>query len=78
MGMYLAYIDESGDNGTDYITTPFFVLSCVLIHESDWLHNLDAMISLRRHLKSRWGINTRAELKAQDFRWGHGALKVWV
>ena len=74
--VFIVYLDESGDKGWDNSPTDFFVLSCVLIHETFWLQNLDALIALRRGLKKRWGINTRAELKSEHFRWGRGAFKV--
>jgi hypothetical protein len=35
--MYLAYFDESGDSGLVGSPTKFFVLSCVLVHQDDWL-----------------------------------------
>jgi hypothetical protein len=73
----IVYIDESGDKGwaSDNSPTDFFVLGCVIVHESFWLANVDALVNLRRQLKKRWGINTRTELKSEDFRWGHGALE---
>ena len=73
--MYLAYIDESGDNGWENSPSKFFVLGCLLVNKADWLFNLDALVSLRRKLKDRWGINPRAELKAKHLRWGTGPLE---
>ncbi len=74
MIVFIAYVDESGDNGLQPNSSGVFILSCVLTHESSWLQNLDSLISLRRYLKQRWNINPRKELKAQYFRWGHGAF----
>jgi len=39
--MYLAYLDESGDTGLVNSPTAYFVLSCVLVHESNWLESLN-------------------------------------
>jgi len=72
--MFITYIDESGDHGLHPNSPSVFVLSCVITHESSWLQNLDSLISLRRYLKQRWDISPRKELKAQYFRWGHGAF----
>ena len=73
--VFIVYLDESGDKGWNNSPTDFFVLTCILVHETFWLQNLDSLVGLRRRLKERWGINTRVELKSEDFRWGHGAFK---
>jgi hypothetical protein len=72
--MYLAYLDESGDQGWGAGSSSWFILSCMLIHENNWLQSLDRIITLRKHLKDRWGIPPRAELKSEYFRWGNGAF----
>ncbi len=73
--MYLAYTDESGDSGFDRSPTDFFVLSCVLVHESKWHGTLEKLIMLRQALKEKFGIPVRAELKAEHLVYGRGALK---
>jgi len=73
--MFLAYLDESGDKGWIHSPSEFYVLSCLLVHESCWLQVLDDIITLRRQLKNRWGILVRAELKAAHFRTGHGPFE---
>jgi hypothetical protein len=72
--MYLAYFDESGDSGTVNSPTKFFVLSCVLVHESKWLDILDHLIRLRGILRRRFHIPTRPEIKAIHLRKGRGPL----
>jgi len=72
--MYLAYLDESGDAGLRTSPTTHFVLACVLVHESSWLETLDSLVRLRRDLKSSYGIPTRPEIKAIDFRRGRWPL----
>jgi hypothetical protein len=72
--MYLAYFDESGDAGLVNSPTTFFVLSCVLVHETRWIETLDALVDLRRRLKAKYGIPTRPEIKATDLRRGRGPL----
>jgi len=76
--MYIAYIDESGDIGLVNSPTRYFVLACVLVHDSEWLNTLNQLIELRRYLRNTYGINTRTELKANDFVRGHGAWMDWA
>ncbi len=71
---HLAYFDESGDSGLVGSPTRFFVLSCVLVPEGEWLSGLDALVDLRKGLRERHGIATRPELKSTDIRRGRGPL----
>lgn len=72
--MYLAYLDESGDSGYNNSPTNFFILSCVLVHEANWLNTLDALIAMRRQLKQVHNIPTRPEIKAIDIKSGQGVF----
>ena len=71
---HLAYFDESGDPGVVNSPTKFFVLACALVPEGQWMAHLDALVSMRRGLKMRYGVPTRPELKATDIRRGRGPL----
>ncbi len=62
--MFFAYFDESGDTGNQQSPTRVFALSCVLIHDRDWLAALDATIAFRRFLADHFHISPRSELKA--------------
>lgn len=72
--MYAAYFDESGDSGIVGSPTTFFVLACVLVHETTWLDALDALIGLRRDLKGRHGIPMRPEIEGKHFKNGRGVF----
>lgn len=72
--MYLFYFDESGDSGLNNSPTRFFVLSCVIVHQDQWLPILDRLIHMRRLIKAKHGISTRPEIKATDIRRGRGPL----
>jgi len=72
--MYLAYFDESGDAGINLSPTRFFVLSCVLVHETRWLETLDHLIRMRTQIRQQHSISTRPEIKSQDIRRGRGPL----
>lgn len=73
--MYLAYLDESGDSGLTNSPTKYFVLSCVLVNEANWLNTLDLLVELRRTLRARYDIPTRPELKAKHLKTGRGPLE---
>lgn len=62
--MFFAYIDESGDTGMADSPTSTFVLSCLLLHDRDWLSALDQTIAFRRYLRDEFHITPRSELKA--------------
>lgn len=65
--MYLMYIDESGDVGTRNSPTNYFVLSAIVIHETNWLNFLNDLIEFRRNLKKRYGLLLKEEIHASEF-----------
>jgi hypothetical protein len=60
--MYLMYIDESGDIGLVNSPTRYFVLSGIVLHELRWRPYLDELITLRRDLKTSFGLKLREEV----------------
>lgn len=60
--MFLAYIDESGDPGTNGSHT--YALGCVMVDHEVWLNRFDRLIAFRRHLRRLFGIPIRTEIKA--------------
>ncbi len=48
--MYLAYYDESGDDGWPKTSTDVFVLSAVYMHHLDWKENHQKMHAFRKQL----------------------------
>lgn len=73
--MYLAYFDESGDSGIVNSPTTWFVLSCVLVHDSKWMSTLDQLIAMRRSMRAQHGMSSTRELKSSDIRRGRGLLQ---
>ncbi len=74
--MHLAYIDESGSDGS--ITSggsATFTLGCVLIDAERWPDVFDDMIDYRRYLRDRFKIPVRAELKANYLLRNGGPLR---
>jgi len=62
--MYFAYFDESGDTGLTVSQTATFSLSCLLLHDKQWMSALDKTVSFRKYLRTNFRIHSRAEIKA--------------
>jgi hypothetical protein len=60
--MYFAYVDESGDPGAGGSHT--YSLGCVLVEDRIWPATFNDLIDFRRHLRARFGVPVRAEIKA--------------
>jgi hypothetical protein len=73
--MYLAYVDESGDDGTKRGSSTSYALGCVMIDGADWARTFDQMIAFRRFVRDRFGIPVRAELKANHLLRNGGVLR---
>ncbi len=59
------YIDESGDTGPrDNGGSVTYTLGCVLIDAATWTDSLDALIAMRREVKSVYGLRMSQEAKA--------------
>ncbi len=65
--MYLLYVDESGDVGTQGSPGRYFCLSGMVVHELRWHETLEAIIEFRRYLRERYGLKLREEVHAQHF-----------
>lgn len=68
--MLLAYVDESGDRG--YSGSLTYTLGCVMLDDTAWPDAFDALIAFRRFIKAQFGINVRAEIKANSLVRGTG------
>lgn len=65
--MYLMYVDESGDCGLSGSPTSHFVLSGIVVHESQWRAFASQMLAFRRTLKAAYGLPVRSEIHAAHF-----------
>lgn len=70
--MYLMYTDESGDPGLSGGGTPFFVVTGVIVHETDWNEVFQRLLDLRRNLSTRFGVRQRIAFHATDIVNGNG------
>lgn len=73
--MYITYVDDAGDPGLKTSPTDYFVLAATLVHEKEWLSALDGLVALRSRLYRRYGISTRARIRARDFARGAGPFR---
>src|SRR6185436_11219159 len=75
--MYLCYSDESGDSGYAAQGSPSsaFVLSAILLKDSDWSDLLDRMKAMRGYFYQEFGVSRRAELKANHLIHKKGVFK---
>lgn len=64
--MYLAYFDESGDDGLPG-SSPLFVLSCVYMHHQFWKENFNRAQSFRKQLAKERGFPFDFELHTKEF-----------
>lgn len=65
--MFLAYVDDSGDEHVR-------CFSALLVHESVWKSHLEAFRNFRRALKASDGVFVTKELHATEFTAGRGRL----
>ena len=63
--MYLSYIDESGDTGSrTQGGSRTYTLASVAVSAAEWADVFDELVKFRRHLKTKFGVPARAEIKA--------------
>lgn len=70
--MYLIYADESGDDGLKPGGSPHFILSGLIVHETDWNTLFERIIGFRRELRKKFGIPQRLPFHGTDIVNGHG------
>src|SRR5919201_6428106 len=73
--VYLAYVDESGDDGRPPKGSRSYALGCVMVDGAEWAAAFDQMIEFRRFVKQRYRIPVRAELKANYLLRNGGPLR---
>ncbi|MGC9454305.1 MAG: DUF3800 domain-containing protein [Phycisphaerae bacterium] len=59
--MFLAYYDESGDDGYPEYSSPLFVLSSVYMPSTEWKHIFERVANLRRQLRDAFGLPVKLE-----------------
>lgn len=64
--MYLMYVDECGDKGMSHDSSRYFILSGMVVHESNWLEFGKAMSRAKHKAYNDYGLDTRLELHAKS------------
>lgn len=64
--MHIMYVDESGDPGIHQYGSPFFILSGLIVPQDEWQKYLDRLKTLRRSIKSSYGLLLREEIHASE------------
>jgi hypothetical protein len=73
--VYLAYIDESGSTGdVAKGSSKSYVLGCVLVRASQWSEAFDGLMGYRQSLRATFGLQPRAEIKANHLLRNSGAF----
>jgi len=65
--MYLAYFDESGDDGYPKYSSELFVLTSAYFHHQKWQEIFNSIKEFRKQLKQVFSIPIKLEFKAREF-----------
>ncbi len=65
--MFIAYYDESGDDGYPKYSSPLFVLSALYIYYLNWREAYDNIHQFRQQLKRDFGVHVKLEFHAKHF-----------
>lgn len=65
--MFLAYYDESGDDGYPETSSPLFVLTAVYQHHLVWKENYERVKAFKRQLASDFTFPFHEELHTREF-----------
>jgi len=64
--MYIAYFDESGDDGYPSYSSQLFVMSVVYMHENQWKHNYEIIRTFRKFLKDTYDFPVKMEFHCKQ------------
>ena len=67
METYIAYFDETGDDGVTTASSEHFILTSLYMPVSSWQSNFDIMRTLRKELKELYGLHMTQEMHTKCF-----------
>ena len=67
MKTYIAYFDETGDDGNKSSSSETFVLTSLCMPAEKWQSNYDIMKSCRQKLKKEFGFHVSQEMHTKHF-----------
>ena len=65
--MYLAYFDESGDDGYPFTSSPIFVLTTIYMNNRSWHDNYLKVYNFRKALKTKYKLPIKQEFHTKNF-----------
>lgn len=65
--MYIAYYDESGDDGFPETSSPLFVLTALYLEHQAWQQVFGRIVEFRRQMKASFRLPVRMEMHAREF-----------
>jgi len=65
--MYIAYYDESGDDGYPKYSSPLFVLSAIYLHYLNWKDVFKNISEFRKQLKKDFNLPIKMEFHTKYF-----------
>lgn len=65
--MYIAYYDESGDDGYPKYSSSLFVLSAAYLHYLNWRETFETIHRFRQQLKADFGLPVKMEFHTKYF-----------
>ena len=67
MKTYIAYFDETGDDGVTMNSSDHFILTSLYMPAESWQQNFEKMRILRRELKDKYGFHVSEEMHTKHF-----------
>lgn len=67
MNTYIAYFDETGDDGVTTASSDCFILTSLYMPAEKWQENFEKMKILRKHLRDKYGFFTTEEMHTKHF-----------
>lgn len=67
MESYLAYFDETGDDGIGNTSTDHFVLTSIYMPANRWQDNFEKLRQMRKDLKEQYGLHVSTEFHTKQF-----------
>ena len=67
MKTYIAYFDETGDDGIATTSSDHFILTSLYMPAESWQQNFNLMRSLRKELRDKYGFHVTEEMHTKHF-----------
>lgn len=65
--MYIAYFDETGDDGYPKYSSELFVLTSLYMHEEEWKNNYNMIKDFRKQMKTNYNFPVKLEFHTKNF-----------